>query len=239
LKYNPFVKRRSLIIRRIVAATALAAAISAGAAASPAVTPQQAVRNLEAAFASLRSLQADFEQEHSSAVIATPLRETGKFYFQKPDRMRWEYDEPEPQVFVFKEGRVWNYVPEDNQLFRYALSPEQQNAAVFALLTGRAKLEDDYVIEPAEFPTGLKSTVQIKLVPRQEGDFTHILLELDGRTWLIDRIVTLDWSRSRQEFVFRRLKVNPRLKPSTFEVKVPDGTEIIDDTGDSIKQPPR
>jgi len=231
--------RRSLIIRRIVVVTALAAAISAAAAASPEVTPQQAVRNLEAAFASLRSLQADFEQEHASAVIATPLRETGKFYFQKPDRMRWEYDDPEPQVFVFKEGRVWNYVPEDNQLIRYALSPEQQNAAVFALLTGRAKLGDDYLIEPAEFPTGLKSTVQIKLVPRQEGDFTHILLELDGGTWLIDRIVTLDWSGSRQEFVFRKIKVNPRLKPSTFEIKVPDGTEIIDDTGDSIKQPPR
>jgi len=218
--------------------TALAAALSAGGAAPPAVTPQQAVRNLEAAFASLRSLEAEFEQQHASAVIATPLRETGKFYFQKPDRMRWEYDQPEPQVFVFREGRVWNYVPDDNQLFRYALSTEQQNAAVFELLTGRARLEDDYLIEPAEFPTSRKPAVQIKLVPKKEVDFTHILLELDARTWLIDRIVTLDWAGSRQEFTFRKLKVNPRLPPSTFEVKVPEGTEIIDDTGESIKQPP-
>jgi outer membrane lipoprotein carrier protein len=210
----------------------LAAAVPAGAAVSPAVTPQQAVRHLETAFASLRSLEAEFEQEHASAVIATPLRETGRFYFQKPDRMRWEYDEPEPQVFVFKEGRVWNYVPDDNQLFRYALSPEQQNAAVFALLTGRARLEDDYIVEPAEFPTGRKSAVQIKLVPRQESDFSHILLELDAGTWLINRIVTLDWAGSRQEFIFRKLKVNPRLPPSTFEVKAPAGTEIIDDLPD-------
>jgi outer membrane lipoprotein carrier protein len=113
-------KAAALIIR-----TAVAALVVAGAAAPPAVTPQQAVRNLEAAFAKLRSLSADFAQEHASAVIATPLRESGKFYFQKPDRMRWEYDEPEPQVFVYKDGRVWNYVPEDHQLVRYALPPEQ------------------------------------------------------------------------------------------------------------------
>jgi outer membrane lipoprotein-sorting protein len=47
---------------------------------------------------------------------------------------------------------------------------------------------------------------------------------------LIDRIVTLDWAGSKQEFVFRRVKLNPRLPESTFEVKVPPGTEIIDET---------
>ncbi len=218
------------------AAGVLAAAVSVAGPASPAVTPQQAVRNLETAFASLRSLEAEFEQAHFSAVLSTPLKETGRFYFQKPDRMRWEYNEPEPQVFVFKEGRVWNYVPEDDQLLRYALSAEQQNAAVFALLTGRARLEDDYLIEPAEFPTEQKSAAQVKLVPKQEGDFRHILLELDPRTWLIGRIVTLDWAGSKQEFVFRKMKLNRRLAPSTFEIKVPEGTEIIDQTSPPVKQ---
>jgi outer membrane lipoprotein carrier protein len=221
----------------MIIGTAVAVLIAAGATPAPAVAPRQAVRNLEAAFAKLRSLAADFEQEHSSAVIATPLRETGKFYFQKPDRMRWEYDEPEPQVFVYKEGRVWNYVYADRQLIRYALPAEQRNAAVFALLTGRARLETDYLVEPAEFPTDTRSAVQVKLLPKVEGDFAHILLELDSRTWLISKIVTLDTAGGRQEFVFRKLKVDPRLGPSVFEIKVPEGTEIIDDSGESIQQP--
>jgi outer membrane lipoprotein carrier protein len=205
------------------------ASISAASPLAPAVSPQQAVRNLENKFASLQSLEADFEQVYFSATIATPLRETGRFYFQKPDRMRWEYREPEPHVFVAKEGRVWDYVPEDNQLIRTALAPEQKNSAVFSLLTGRARIEDDYVIETAEFPSERKGGVQVKLVPRQEGAFAHILLEIDSETWLIDRIVTLDWAGSKQEFVFRRIKLNPRLAAATFEVKVPAGTEIIED----------
>jgi outer membrane lipoprotein carrier protein len=215
-------------VKVIVAGLWLAAG-AAAAPGSPAVTPQQAVRNLENAFASLRSLEADFRQDYLSSTIATPLQESGRFYFQKPDRMRWEYREPEPHVFVVKDGRVWDYVPEDNQLIRTALSPEQKNSAVFSLLTGRARIEDDYQIEPAEFPSDRKSAVQVKLIPRQEGEFTHILLEIDTGTWLIDRIVTLDWAGSKQEFVFRRVKLNPRLAEATFEVTVPPGTEIIED----------
>jgi outer membrane lipoprotein carrier protein len=215
-------------VKVIVAGLWLAAG-AAAAPGSPAVTPQQAVRNLENAFASLRSLEADFRQDYLSSTLATPLQESGRFYFQKPDRMRWEYREPEPHVFVVKDGRVWDYVPEDNQLIRTALSPEQKNSAVFSLLTGRARIEDDYQIEPAEFPSDRKSAVQVKLIPRQEGEFTHILLEIDTGTWLIDRIVTLDWAGSKQEFVFRRVKLNPRLAEATFEVTVPPGTEIIED----------
>lgn len=45
-------------------AVALAAFSNAAAAARPAVGPEQAVRNLDAAFVSLRSLEADFEQEY-------------------------------------------------------------------------------------------------------------------------------------------------------------------------------
>jgi outer membrane lipoprotein carrier protein len=215
-------------VKVIVAGLWLAAG-AAAAPGSPAVTPQQAVRNLENAFASLRSLEADVRQDYLSSTIATPLQESGRFYFQKPDRMRWEYREPEPHVFVVKDGRVWDYVPEDNQLIRTALSPEQKNSAVFSLLTGRARIEDDYQIKPAEFPSDRKSAVQVKLIPRQEGEFTHILLEIDTGTWLIDRIVTLDWAGSKQEFVFRHVKLNPRLAEATFEVTVPPGTEIIED----------
>jgi outer membrane lipoprotein carrier protein len=214
---------------KVIAAGLWLAAAAAAAPGLPPVTPQQAVRNLENAFASLRSLEADFRQDYLSSTIATPLQESGRFYFQKPDRMRWEYREPEPHVFVVKDGRVWDYVPEDNQLIRTALSPEQKNSAVFSLLTGRARIEDDYQIEPAEFPSDRKSAVQVKLIPRQEGEFTHILLEIDTGTWLIDRIVTLDWAGSKQEFVFRRVKINPGLPEATFEVKVPAGTEIIED----------
>jgi outer membrane lipoprotein carrier protein len=192
-------------------------------------TPQTVALNIEKAFASLRSLQADFEQSYFSASLATPLVEKGKLYLQKPDLMRWEYLEPERNIYLYKEGVSQAYFPEDNQLFRHALSPDEKDWAIFSLLTGRAKIADTYAVEPTEFPSERKSPVQIRLTPKTEGEISYILLEADPKTWLLDKAVFMDWAGNKQEFRFSRLKLNPRFDARTFELNVPPDCEVIDD----------
>jgi outer membrane lipoprotein carrier protein len=204
--------------------------------ASPLPSAEEAARKIENAFASLRSLRADFEQSYYSASLATPLLEKGKLYLQKPDLMRWEYAEPERNVFVYKEGVSLAYFPEDNQLFRHSLSPEEKEWAIFSLLTGRTRIADAYTVEPAEFPSDRKSPVQIKLTPKSEGEISYILLEADPGTWLLDKAVFLDWAGNKQEFHFRAFKLNPRIDPRTFELDVPADCEIIDDIPPSGKR---
>ena len=196
---------------------------------SVSVSPQEAARNIEKNLASLRSLQADFEQSYFSASLATPLLERGRLFLQKPDRMRWEYREPERNIYVYKEGVSLAYFPEDNQLFRHTLSPEEKDWAVFSLLTGRAGLIETYTIEAAEFPTDKKASVQLKLIPREEGELSYILIETDPRTWLLEKAVFLDWAGNKQEFRFSGYKLNPRLDAGLFDFKAPPGCEIIDD----------
>jgi outer membrane lipoprotein carrier protein len=197
--------------------------------ASPLQAPQAVALKIEKAFASLRSLRADFEQSYFSASIATPLVEKGKLYLQKPDLMRWEYLEPERNVYIYKEGVSLAYFPEDNQLFRHSLSPEEKDWAIFSLLTGRSKIADTYIIEPAEFTSDRKSPVQIRLIPKTEGEISYILLEADPGTWLLDKVVVLDWAGNKQEFRFSGLKLNPRLDARTFDLDVPADCEVIDD----------
>jgi outer membrane lipoprotein carrier protein len=197
--------------------------------ASPLQTPQAAALNIERAFASLRSLQADFEQSYFSASLATPLVERGKLYLQKPDLMRWEYLEPERNIYLYKEGVSQAYFPDDNQLYRHALSPEERDWAVFSLLTGRAGITDTYTVEPTEFPSERKFPVQIRLTPKTEGEISYILLEADPKTWLLDKAVFMDWAGNKQEFRFSRLKLNPRLEARIFELDVPADCEVIDD----------
>ncbi len=198
-------------------------------------SPQQAVLHLETKFAALRSLQADFEQVHFSSAIATPLQEKGRFYFQRPDRMRWEYLEPESKTFVYAEGLTLAYFPEDNQLYRRALPPEERDSAIFSLLTGRAGIEQHYRVEDAEFPSKRESSVQVKLIPKEEGEYTYVLLEIDAKSWLIQTAIFFDWAGNKQEFRFSDIKTNPRLGPKTFEIKVPPDCEIIEDPPPPIK----
>ncbi len=127
------------------------------------------------------------------------------------------------------------YFPEDNQLYRRSLPPEERDSAIFSLLTGRAGIERHYLVEAAEFPSAAESSVQVKLIPKEEGEYTYILLAIDQNSWLIRTAVFFDWAGNKQEFRFSAVKINPRLGPKTFEIKVPPDCEVIEDLPPVIK----
>jgi len=206
--------------------------ILAYAALSPALSaqtpPQDVIARLERNLASLQSFQADFEQTSYAISVATPFREKGRVHFQKPDRMRWEYTSPEPKTFVFKEGLLLSYFPEDNQLWRQKIPPEEYENEILALLAGRARLTEKYRVEPSPFPEAAPDAAQLKLTPKEEGETDYLLLEIDQKSWMIRRVVLFDWSGNKNEFVFSRMKINPRMGKDLFEIKVPPDCEIID-----------
>ncbi len=196
---------------------------------APAYSPRQVAQNIEKKLASLRSLQADFEQSYFPSSISTPLKEKGKVYFQKPDLMRWEYLGPEDYVYLYKKGLSLAYFPEDNQLFRHALTPEEKGSELFTLLLGQASLDESYTAEPASFPSEKKDALQIKLVPKQEGNVSYILLETDEKTWLVQKLILFDSAGNKQEFRFSRIRPNSRLPAKIFDLDIPPDCEVIDD----------
>ena len=60
---------------------------------------------------------------------------------------------------------------------------------------------------------------------------SHILLEVDDRTWLLRRAIFFEWAGNKREFLFSRIRTNAALPAGTFELKVPADCEVIDETG--------
>jgi outer membrane lipoprotein carrier protein len=205
--------------------------LAALAAAAFPVTPEEAVANMERAIKAVDTLRAKFEQFHYSMSVSTPLREKGEFFFEKPDRMRWEYQDPTDKVFLFKDGVLEMYLAEENQLTRSRIPRETLESDIFGIFLGVMSFKDAYTIEASPFPTDATHVHQIKLTPRAEGEYSHILLEIDERTWLLRRAIFLEWTGTKREFVFSQVRTGVRLSAKTFELKVPPDCEIIDEGG--------
>jgi len=218
------------------AAALLALLVLAGAVSSPAgdaaprVTAEQAVANLEKALRSMTTLMARFEQLHYSMTVSEPLRERGEVFLQKPDRMRWAYKDPQDKVFLYKDGILEMYLPEDKQLTRSPVAEETRRSDIFGIFLGTVAFRDAYLVEDNPFPTTAAKVRQVKLTPRTEGEFSHLLLEIDEMTWLPRRVIFLEWAGSKREFIFSQVRTGLPLPAKTFTLKVPPGTEIIDDT---------
>jgi outer membrane lipoprotein-sorting protein len=167
--------------------------------------------------------------------VSEPLHEKGDLFLERPDLMRWNYKDPQEKVFLYKGGVLEMYLSEDKQLTRTPVSREALNSDIFGIFLGTMSFQDAYTIEDTQFPTGAARVRQVKLVPKTEGDFAHVLLEIDEATWLLRRAIFLEWAGNKREFDFSQVRTGIRIPAKTFILKVPPGTEIIDDT-DGIKR---
>lgn len=195
-------------------------------------TVEDTARKVERKLRSVQSIQSNFNQIFYSSSVSTPLIEKGNFYFKKPDLMKWEYKDPEEKIFLYKEGVFLQYFPEDKELYRSYSSKDMYESEILSLLSGKRRLNDNYLIEPSPFPSENKKAHQLKLTPREEGEYTYILLEIDEKTWLILRAIFFDWAGNKNEFKFSQIKTDAQLPSKVFELKVPPDVEIIEDVSD-------
>jgi outer membrane lipoprotein carrier protein len=194
-------------------------------------TAAEVAARLENRLAGLRTLQARFSQVYYGPPPSVPLSEKGVFYFEKPSRMRWHYGDPEPKDYLYKDGLFYSYYPDDNQLIIRKLSGEYHEAELLRILAGEGRLRDDYDLElesvPASAPAGTRI---LKLKPKApEEASSEILIEVNGASGLIRRAVFRDWTGNSSEFSFEDIRPDRKLDPGLFELKVPDGCEIIRD----------
>ena len=86
---------------------------------------------------------------------------------------------------------------------------------------------EQYTVELSPFPSENKNAIHLKLMPKSEDDDSYILLEINEKTWLIQKAIFFDWAGNKTEFHFNKIKKNINFDQAMFELKIPPGVEII------------
>ena len=210
--------------RRAVGALLLAAASELALAAPPGSASGRAVAGLAGWLEGTRDLTCRFEQRLLSGALGAGTRESGVLYLLRPGRLRWEYDDPEPKTAIVDGDRTLLFLPEDRQLIRGRLSPDED--LLPALLAGRGKIHDLFdarVLEPAE----THDRVRVRLVPRSApGGVQEVILTLRPPDYSIERAEVLDPAGNRMEYLFTKVRRNKGVPESLFTFEPPPGTEI-------------
>lgn len=93
---------------------------------TPAASPDQVKNAFVQMNNELNSFQSDFTQSKELSFMNKPLISSGKFYYQKSDKLRWEYVEPlqytmlinGESVRIEEGGEVKSYSSAVNEIFR-------------------------------------------------------------------------------------------------------------------------
>lgn len=183
-------------------------------------TPAQ---KLEGFISRAKNLQAEFTQ--------TSLDETGKviqssqgdFYLQQPGKFRWNYNQPYAQQIVSKNGKVWFYDADLEQLIIKKIDQSIGDTPAL-LLSGSVDLNEKYTIVRQRQEGDI---LWLKLTPKDtESSFKYILVGLKG-----DMLYGMELSDNfgqLTQIIFSNITLPKTLAPELFEFTAPEGTDVFE-----------
>ncbi len=181
------------------------------------------LRRIQERNARTSDLVARFSQSYRSGMLGREITERGVVSIKRPGRMRWEYKQPEPKLFVSDGHTFYFYVPADKQVI--VSEQDEQRSLAARLLSGKGGLGDEFTAsldEPLE-----DGVVRLKLVPRREQselERAFVDVEPSGR----NRSILLDdLQGNRTRFRFEGIRENTGLKDDLFRFQPPKGVEVI------------
>jgi len=196
-----------------------------------AVASTELLKIFESRYNSVASLQASFlERYYENGKLVRA--EAGQAYFQRPGKMRWDYESPEKNTFLVDGKYVWFYSPADHTATRMPTKQSEDWRTPLAFLTSNVKLSricrqvssDTQTVpsKPADqiFMCELRRTsegdggkvTRFEISPG--GELVRILVPQEGGIML--------------EFSFGGWRYDPELPKALFQFTPPGNTVVVD-----------
>ncbi len=187
------------------------------------------VQRVSQVQASLKTLSADFEQRRTSRLLAEPSVSHGKFYFEAPDSVRWEYTSPRPMTVLLAGGVAITYRPLEKRAERIEVGRAQRR--VFRFLSAAEPLDKLMGYFSFTFrdpgPAG-NYTLLLKPTAHQiKKRLSSVELEIDRRTYMPVRVAYVEPDGDSTEYSFSAIEVNKPVSPDMFNLSLPSDVHIV------------
>ncbi len=200
-----------------------------GAAEVAAVEPASAesvLGSLQSRYEHITDLRANFVQEAHVASLGKRDVSRGRLVMQRPGRMRWEYVAPEARVIVLERGTLRVYTPSEAQLQIATATGGAFSPTALGFLLGEGDLREEFMSSRIEAEG--RDEIGVRLRPRGDAAFEHIEMWLDPNSHQLRESVVVDVFGNRTSLRFTEITENTGVDDDAFEIRVPEGTEVID-----------
>lgn len=178
----------------------------------------------------IETLQADFQQTKFSRLLKEPSVLTGVFYYQAPDKVRWEYRNPRETVVLVTAHEMVTYRPSERLAEKVELRRNQRK--LFAFLSA----SEPIVNLSRHFSFTLRD-------PGGEGDYvlllnpvTHQLkkrlrqveLVIERKSFLPVKVSYTEADGDTTSYQFSQVKINQPFPTNLFSLELPPGVRVVE-----------
>ena len=163
------------------------------------------------------SVEAEFVQKKHMEILAKPLVSKGKFYFQAPKSLRWEYTSPIKSTLLMHGGSVKRYIKRGDTITQDSSAGLQSMQIMIQEMT--LWLKGDFDKNPSFIPELKKGRI-IVLTPRDKSladIIQSIELKLSNTPGIIRSVIIYESKKSYTVIEFSKVTINSPLPAPLFK----------------------
>lgn len=209
----------------VIAATMLASL------ALQAATPVSDVNGLKSKMLAnaekITSIQSDFTQDKYVSVMASSMKSSGKFYYQKSDKVKLEYQVPFKQDLVMNGNKLMMKTGNNPMIMDAAANPmmAELKKVITACMSGNiANMGENYKM--SYFVDGSNYLIEIVPLSADIKKFAErVDLYLDAADFTVVKMRMIEAKKPNQskndysEYTFSNKKKNAAISESVFAIK--------------------
>jgi outer membrane lipoprotein carrier protein len=186
------------------------------------------IQRVKAEQQKLKTLEARFVQVQESSLLAAPETAKGRFSYTAPDRVRWEYESPNPISVVIRGEQMttWYRDLKRAELIKVGRYSNQ----VFKYLGASGNMQTLLEYFDAKLITSPKpgEPFRLELTPRFQRigkRLKSMTLWIDDTAYLPVRLRYVEADGDTTEYRFEGLKKNGRIPEDRYVLQIPKGVE--------------
>jgi len=189
-------------------------------------------RAVQDAYRGVRTLSADFEQTMRTATIGSreshspPSTYRGKLLLEKPGKMRWTYESPEPSVVVSDGKTLWIYDPQAREVQKLPMAQGLAEMAGVRFLLGDRDILQDFRVRAQSCPTA--EDAWLELIPREATNYEALRLRVEAGTGRVLATEVHDLFGNVTNVELSNPHPNQPIPAGQFSFQVPSGVEVIE-----------
>ena len=210
-----------------VLAAAMALPLSAAKVADP-NSLEEVIKKVQETQRQTNTLQADFRQEKTLALLAKPEVSTGTFVYSKPNNVLWTYDAPKRVQMLITNAKMTTHYPELNKAETLDVARFQDRIFKYMGATGAIDelsryFDFTFTNKPSDPAYLLDLKPKTGAVAKR---VQRIKLWIDKKSYLTSRIEYTEGDGDVTKYEFTHLRVNEPVAQSRFDLKLPANVHV-------------
>jgi outer membrane lipoprotein carrier protein len=201
----------------------------------PTLTPEERLTTILSGFDDAQentdTLVAAFQERKNLQMLRDPVESSGRFYYSKPHRVKWEYREPESKIYLLTEESYMAYYPEQKRAEKVNVQRYSDKLfRAFGIGQTTSELKKYYDIELAD-ESGVDGAYLMVLLPKKrriQKRIETLKIWVSDDSFLPVQMEYVEPDGDSTVLSFEQILINQEILASRFQIHLPSDVIVTD-----------